>query len=107
MSRFENSYSPKPDRTGWLIGLLMVGMLVLIVWGVSAWKGCQDEAVRCKPVIRNSDGVTVHVPACDYDAWMLDHSDVHIVRVVTVDNGIHGVTSEFVITYQERGACSP
>ena len=36
MSRFENSYSPKPDRTGWLTGLLMVIMLVLIVWGASA-----------------------------------------------------------------------
>ena len=37
---------------------------------------------------------------------MLAHDGVHIVRVATVDNGIHGVTSEFVITYQER-ACSP
>ena len=107
MSKFENSYKSKPDYSGWLTGLLMVGMLALIVWGTASWQGCQAEAIRHKPTIRNSDGVTVHVPACDYDAWMLAHDGVHIVRVVIVDNGIHGVTSEFVITYQERDACSP
>ena len=29
MSKFENSYKSKPDYSGWLTGLLMVGMLAM------------------------------------------------------------------------------